>query len=103
MTNEPPVWGSHKWSLVPGQSIILPYEARLNSNKPKTWLPFALLAAALVVWAGLFALGAFLEWGADQPRHDLRKPLIILGTMAAFLAFWGLALWLRAGRTRKKP
>ena len=36
--------------------------------------------------------------GADQPRHDLRKPLIILAVMAAFLAFWGLALWLRSRR-----
>ena len=57
-----------------------------------------MLAAALIVWAAIFALGAYLEWGADQPRHDLRKPLIILGTMAAFLAFWGLALWVRSRR-----
>jgi hypothetical protein len=57
-----------------------------------------MLAAALVVWAAIFALGAYLEWGADKPRHDFRKPLIILGTMAAFLAFWGLALWVRSRR-----
>jgi hypothetical protein len=57
-----------------------------------------MLAVALIVWAGIFALGAYLEWGADQPRHDLRKPLIIVGTMAAFLAFWGLALWVRSRR-----
>ena len=57
-----------------------------------------MLAAALMVWAAIFAVGAYLEWGADQPRHDLRKPLIILGTMAAFLAFWGLALWMRSRR-----
>jgi membrane protein DedA with SNARE-associated domain len=67
------------------------------------WLPFAVLAAALIIWAGLFALGAYLEWGADQPRHDLRKPLIILVTMAAFLAIWGLALGFRAWRMRRKP
>ena len=64
----------------------------------KKWLPFAILAAALVVWAGLFALGAYLEPSADKPHHDIRKPLIILGTMAAFLAFWGVALWLRSRR-----
>jgi hypothetical protein len=64
----------------------------------KKWLPFAILAAALTVWAGLFALGAYLEPGADQPRHDPRKPLIILGCMAAFLAFWGIALWRRSRR-----
>ena len=59
----------------------------------KKWLPFAILAAALIVWAGMFALGAYLEPSADHPVHDLRKPLIILGTMAAFLAFWGVLLW----------
>jgi membrane protein DedA with SNARE-associated domain len=66
----------------------------------KKWLPLVLLAVALVVWAGLFAAGAYLEPSADQPHHDLRKPLIILGAMALFLTFWGLALWLRA---RRKP
>jgi membrane protein DedA with SNARE-associated domain len=71
------------------------------SNTPqKNWLPFALLAAGLIVWAGLFALGAYLEWGADRPRHDVRKPLIIIAAMAAFLSLWGLALWLRAHKSR---
>jgi len=74
------------------------------STPPRhSWLPFAALAAALMIWAGLFALGAYLEWGADQPRHDLRKPLIILAAMTAFLAIWGLALGLRAWRAGKKP
>ncbi|MEX0611146.1 MAG: hypothetical protein WD738_10585 [Pirellulales bacterium] len=92
------------WSLVLGHwsLVIFEFEARLNSTAPKSWLPFLLLAAALVVWAALFALGAFLERGADQPRHDLRKPLVILGTMATFLAVWGLALWLRSRKIRHK-
>jgi hypothetical protein len=67
----------------------------------KKWLPLAILAAALVVWAGLFAAGAYLQPGADNPRHDLRKPLIILGTMAAFLALWGLALLIRSRHRQK--
>jgi hypothetical protein len=62
------------------------------------WLPIIILAAALVVWAAFFALGAYLEWSAVKPRHDLRKPLIVLGSMAAFLALWGIALWRRARR-----
>ena len=70
----------------------------MDQDTRKKWLPLAILAAALVVWAGLFALGAYLELGADQPRHDLRKPLIIFGSMAAFLVFWGLALWVRSRR-----
>jgi membrane protein DedA with SNARE-associated domain len=70
----------------------------MDEETRKRWLPFAILAAALVVWAGVFALGAYLEPSADRPVRDFRKPLIILGTMAAFLAFWGVALWRRSRR-----
>jgi hypothetical protein len=65
------------------------------------WLPIILLVSALTVWACLFAAGAYLNLGADQPRHDIRKPLIILGSMLIFLSLWGLALWLRTLRSRK--
>ena len=70
----------------------------MNPSTRKNWLPLGLLAVALLVWAGIFALGAYLQVGADQPRHDLRKPLIIMGSMAIFLSLWGLALWNRARR-----
>jgi hypothetical protein len=69
-----------------------------QDERPTSWTAFAVLAGGLVTWAALFALGAYLEWGADQPRHDLRKPLIILAVMAAFLSMWGLGLWFRARR-----
>ena len=74
----------------------------MNDQQSKKWLPLTILAAALIVWTGLLALGAYLEWGAAQPRHDLRKPLIIVGCMAAFLAFWGIALWRRGRRQPRK-
>ena len=70
----------------------------MNPSRSKIWLPLGLLAAALLIWAGFFALGAYLQIGADQPRHDLRKPLIIMGTMAIFLSLWGIALLIRARR-----
>lgn len=70
----------------------------MNENTRKNLLPIFMLAAALLIWAVMFAVGAYLEWGADQPRHDLRKPLIIMATMIGFLAFWGAALWLRGRR-----
>lgn len=73
----------------------------MNTPPSKPWLPLAILAAALMIWAGLFAAGAYLEVGADQPRHDLRKPLIVMGCMAGFLGAWGLALWLRKRRRSK--
>jgi phosphatidylglycerophosphate synthase len=70
----------------------------MKTSRPKIWLPLGLLAAALLIWAAFFALGAYLQIGADQPRHDWRKPLIIFGMMAIFLLLWGLALWVRDRR-----
>jgi hypothetical protein len=73
----------------------------MQSESRKKWLPLAILAAALVIWAGLFAVGAYLQPGDDNPQRDLRKPLIILGTMAAFLGVWGVALLVRSRQRRK--
>jgi len=74
----------------------------MSEKTSKNLFPIAVLAATLLAWAGLFAVGAYLEWGADRPRHDLRKPLIIMATMTAFLAFWGVALWLRDRRENRR-
>jgi hypothetical protein len=68
----------------------------MNNDLRKRWLPLAVLAAALVVWAGLLALGAFLDLGANAPPRRLAKPVAILGAMCVFLALWGLALWRRS-------
>ena len=70
----------------------------MNSSRPKIGLPLGLLAVALLLWAGFFALGAYLQVGADQPKHDFRKPLLIMGSMAIFVSLWGLALWNRSRR-----
>jgi hypothetical protein len=71
----------------------------MNTKRPKTWLPLIFLGVSLLIWAAFFALGAYLQVSTDLPRHDLRKPLIIMGSMAIFLSFWGLALWLRARKS----
>ena len=76
----------------------LNYGMTMNKFHSKVWLPLGLLAAALLIWAGFFALGAYLQIGTDQPRHDPRKPLIIMSTMTIFLSLWWLALWIRARR-----
>jgi membrane protein DedA with SNARE-associated domain len=73
--------------------------AAMNSDTRTKWLPLAILAGALLVWAGVFALGTYLQPGADQPHHDFRKPLIVMAAMACFLSFWGIALWLRSRRS----
>jgi len=76
--------------------------AHVTHEPRKKWLPLGILVGALVVWTALLALGAYLEWGADQPRRDIRKPLVMLASLAAFLAVWGVALWLRRRRLAKK-
>ena len=68
----------------------------MDKSPRKIVLPLAILAAALIAWAALFAAGAYFELGVDKPRHDLRKPLIILAGMLTFLALWGIALWRRS-------
>ena len=85
------------WSL----ALAIP-TAVMDRNTKFKWLPLLILGLALVIWAGLFALGAYLELGADQPRYDYRKPLVVLTTMALFLGAWVLLLWKRAGRSRRK-
>jgi hypothetical protein len=70
----------------------------MNDNTRKKWLPLGVLAVVLVAWAAMFAAGAYLQLGADQPKHDLRKPLIIMGCMVVFLTVWGIALWKRSRR-----
>jgi hypothetical protein len=74
----------------------------MEKNRRSQWLPLMLLGLALVIWAGLFAVGAYLELGADSPRRDFRKPLVVLATMSVFLGVWWLLLWKRAGRYRRK-
>jgi hypothetical protein len=73
----------------------------MDNRSRNIWLPLAILAAALIAWAALFAAGAYFEIGVDNPRHDVRKPLIILASMLTFLGLWGLALWLRKRRQPK--
>jgi hypothetical protein len=70
----------------------------MKSTGRKIWLPLVGLAVALLLWAGFFAAGAYLEMGTDAPHHDIRKPLIIMAAMMTFLGLWGLALWTRSRR-----
>jgi hypothetical protein len=70
----------------------------MSDKTRKIWFPLGVLAIVLLIWAAFFALGAYLQIGADEPKHDLRKPLIIMGSMTIFLLLWGLALWARARR-----
>jgi hypothetical protein len=68
-----------------------------DKQQASRWM-IAGLVVALLVWAGLLALGAFLQLGADHPRRELAKPLVLFGSMCVFLALWGWGLWLRSRR-----
>jgi hypothetical protein len=83
-------------------STAFPSTDCMDRDSKNKWVPLVVLAAALIVWTILLALGAFLELGADQPRHDYRKPVYVLGSMGVFLSIWGLALWARTRRGRPK-
>ena len=54
-------------------------------------------ALALVI-VGVLAWGLFHAYGAYSFNHDLRRGLIVFGSVLAFLAFWGLLLWNRGRR-----
>jgi type VI protein secretion system component VasK len=58
----------------------------------------ALVALAVAAWGLLLAAGAYFQPGADHPVRDPRRFWIVLGCVALFLAFWGLALWVRRRR-----
>lgn len=53
--------------------------------------------AAVLVWGGLLALGAFLRQGRPWPA------LITLGCVLAFLEGWLLLLWRRSARGPRRP
>jgi hypothetical protein len=75
-----------------------PMERNMNDQQRKHWLPLLVLAGALILWAGMLALGAFLQLGDPQSPRRIAKPIVVLGAMCVFLALWGWALWLRSRR-----
>jgi ABC-type branched-subunit amino acid transport system permease subunit len=54
------------------------------------------IMAAVGVWGGLLAVGAWWRFG----NHDPWRAVIVAGCVAAFLGFWGGMLALRARRLR---
>jgi hypothetical protein len=55
------------------------------------------LFVALALWGMYLAVGAYLY------KHDVRRPLIVLGCMMAFLGIWLLLLVGRNRRGRRPP
>ncbi|MEX2171370.1 MAG: hypothetical protein WD851_18770 [Pirellulales bacterium] len=80
--------------------------SKSTTGRSTWWWPLGLIAAGLLVWGALFALGAYLDLGSERPdensSRDWQKGLIVLGCTLGFLAFWGIALWNRSRRMRRE-
>lgn len=65
-----------------------------RSNPPGSKILIRWIIGGLTVWGIAQAIGAY------SLNHDLRRPLIVLGCMAAFLGFWLvlLATWQKRHR-----
>lgn len=61
-------------------------------------LLLGIVAGALAIWGALLALGAYLGLDPETPDRDVRRMLIVGGSVAAFLAVWLGAVWLRGRR-----
>ena len=58
----------------------------------RQWLGIMVIMLALVLWAVVHAWGAYQS---QQGKLAVLKGLLVLGSMAIFLASWGALLWLR--------
>ena len=68
----------------------------MQKGPTKTYYAIALIIGALALWAIYLAIGAYLGQGSEAPqRFDIRRPLIVIACMGAFLLFWAGLLWNR--------
>jgi membrane protein DedA with SNARE-associated domain len=56
------------------------------------------VVGGLILWGLLLGLGSYLGLDPETPDHDIRRMLIVTGSVAIFLAVWMAALWLRGRR-----
>jgi membrane protein DedA with SNARE-associated domain len=60
---------------------------------------FALIMLGVVGWGVFHAVGTYFGGQGDQHlRHDVRRSLIVMACVVAFLAFWGAMLLARKRR-----
>ncbi len=66
-----------------------------NSTKPLA-IVIGLIMVSVLGWGIFHAVGAYLF------NYHIGRPLMVLGCVAAFLAFWGLMLWSRRRRLARQ-
>ena len=74
----------------------------MQNESKQTWLPIGLIAGALAAWGGLLALGAFLAPADEAASSDHRKLLVVAATTGVYLLLWGLVLWIRSAKVRRR-
>ena len=89
---------------VPGAFFLRPRPASLLELLRMSEPPVPPGAERLIRWimAAIVVWGAFHAFGAWQLNHDVRRPLIVLGCVAAFLGFWLVMLSIRSRRTSRR-
>jgi hypothetical protein len=70
----------------------------VNDQKPANPLRWVLptIAVAVAAWGVFHAIGAY------RFNHNLARPVMVLGCVAAYLGFWGLMLRSRRARLARQ-
>jgi len=66
-----------------------------NSTKPLI-LAIGLIMVSVLGWGIFHAVGAYLY------NHHMGRPLMVVGCVMAFLAFWSVMLWSRSRRLERR-
>ena len=85
------------WGAFP---VRLPLGNRASLSKAAVSMLLRWAIPLIVV--GLLAWGIFHAYGAYTLNHNIWRPVMVIGCVLAFLAFWGLMLASRRARLRRQ-
>lgn len=75
----------------------------MRKGPTKTYYAIGLIIGALALWGIYLAVGTYLGMGeGPEQQFDIRRPLIVIACMGAFLLFWVGLLWNRQRVLRRR-
>ena len=74
----------------------------MENESKQSWLPVALIAGALAAWGLLLAVGAYRTPADETAGSDYRKLGVVAAATGLFLLLWGLVLWIRTAKVRRR-
>ncbi len=80
------------------RSRFAPPRAPMDHEPTNRRVLMRVVVGGLIAWGLLLGLGAYLGLASEMPDRDIRRMLLVGGSVAAFLAVWMTALWLRSRR-----